>query len=649
MCGICGLVSERPVRDLRPARQMQEALGHRGPDGGGEHVAKHGALAMRRLSIIDLEGGAQPLYNEDGSLVLVANGEIYNFVELRARLQAEGHKFGSGSDCETILHLYEEHGTDCVDHLRGMFAFALWDLRRGRLMLARDRMGEKPLYVYQSEEEILFASELRSLLSSGRVSFELDPEAIDLYFHYQYVPEPRTPLLGVRKLPPGHRMTVEIGTWDTEERCYWSMEQAAPVSGDPVETIRDELDTVGGLVSRSDVPIGVALSGGIDSNAVAALLAKHSEEPVTAFSVGYEGRPANDERDQAKQLADVLDMDFHEIELDSISIVDSFPDLVRSWDDPIADMSGFCYRAISRLVREHGIRVVVQGQGGDELFWGYPWVRRAMASSERRNALWERGGRALPDYLTSDLSESHSPMEDGVPPNSRLNRLGKALRAFGEDRSIPRGRLAFYDLHPDFRQANATMRDLYTEDFRSRLEKDGPFSLFTVSGPREHLGVDLTKLICETYLLENGIAQGDRLSMTNSVELRLPLVDHVLVEKIIGLRKNYSDHHKPPKAWLREAFSEFLPESIVERKKQPFEAPLRDWHRKLFDAYGDLLADGNLVELGVLRPEAARYLAEGHFPEGAGSTLSFKALVLELWCRTVRHPERETKSLLATG
>lgn len=272
-----------------------------------------------------------------------------------------------------------------------------------------------------------------------------------------------------------------------------------------------------------------------------------------------------------------------------------------------------------------------------------------MASSERRNALWEKGRWALPEYLTSDLSESASPMEDGEPPNSGIKKLGKALREFGEDRSIPRGRLAFYDLHPDFRIAHETMEELYTEDFRSRLRRDEPFSLFTVSGPREHLGVDLTKLISETYLLENGIAQGDRLSMTNSVELRLPLVDHVLVEKIIGLRKNYPDHREPPKAWLRRAFSELLPESIVERKKQPFEAPLRDWHRRLFDAYGDLLADGNLVELGVLRPEAARYLAEGHFPEGAGSTLSFKALVLELWCRTVRHPEQETESLLLTG
>lgn len=269
-----------------------------------------------------------------------------------------------------------------------------------------------------------------------------------------------------------------------------------------------------------------------------------------------------------------------------------------------------------------------------------------MASSERRNALWKRGVRALPNYLLSDLVESESPMEDGERPNSRVEKLGKALRHLSDDTHVPRGRLAFYDLHPDFRLAHEKMRNLYTKEFRSRLEKDEPFSLFTVPVPRDHLGVDLTKLISGTYLLENGIAQGDRLSMTNSVELRLPLVDHVLVQKIIGLRKNYPDHRKPPKAWLREAFSGLLPEAIVERKKQPFEAPLRDWHRKLFDAYGDLLANGYLVELGVLRPEAARYLAAGWFPEGAGSTLSFKALVLELWCRTIRHSKQETKSLL---
>jgi asparagine synthase (glutamine-hydrolysing) len=620
-------------------RTMRAALAHRGPDGEGEFASRHVTLGMRRLSIIDVHGGWQPLYNEDRSLALVANGEIYNFVELRAELEAKGHRFGTGSDCETILHLYEEHGLGCVDHLRGMFAFALWDLSCGRLLLARDRMGEKPLYVYKSDREILFASELKALLSTDRVPFELDPSAVDLYFHYQYVPEPRTPVAGVRKLPPGHLMTVDIGSWKVTERRYWRMEDAPPVAGDPAEEIRTELATVGRLVSRSDVPIGVALSGGIDSSAMAALITRNSTGPVHAFSVGYEGRPANDERSEAKELASVLGMEFHEIELDSTSVVDSFPELVRSWDDPIADMSGFCYRAIARLTHDHGIKVIVQGQGGDELFWGYPWVRRAMSASLRRTALWRKGRAAFLDYLTSDLSAHDSPMEEGelLPPWTRARRALEQLR---KDSEAPRGQLAFYDLHPDFGAAHAAVRDFYTREFRSQLEPAGPFSLFTISLPRDHLGVDLTRLIAQTYLLENGIAQGDRLTMASSVELRLPLVDYRLVEKVIGLRKSYPDHEEPPKAWLREAVRDLLPEANVGRKKRPFLTPLRAWHRKLFDAYGALLEDGHLVELGVLSPEVASHLAEGHFPPNAGSTLSFKALVLELWCRTMRQPEQ---------
>lgn len=641
MCGICGVISKEPLRELGPVRKMQKALAHRGPNGQGEYSSQHIGLAMRRLSIIDVEGGDQPLYNEDCSLVLVANGEIYNFIELRGWLQSKGHRFHTGSDCETILHLYEEYGPRCVEYLRGMFAFALWDSRREELLVARDRMGEKPLYLYQTEEKLMFASELKSLLSTGEVPLELDPVAVDLYFHYQFVPEPRTPIAGVRKLPPACLLSLDVTDWDLRERRYWRFDEAPLLTGDPVVTIRDELETVGGLISRSDVPIGVALSGGIDSSAVAALLAKNSEKPVAAFSVGYKGRPANDERGEARQMAESLGMDFHDIELDEHDVIERFPELVGAWDDPIADMSGFCYHAISRLVHEQGIRVLVQGQGGDELFWGYPWVRRAMAASLRKTALWEKGWLALPNYVMSDLASGTSPMEDAEPLPFGAAKMGEALKQFREDRRAPRGRLTFYDLHPDFEAARTSMKDLYTEDFRSLLDSRAPFAPFTVSLPREHLTVDLTRLISQTYLLENGIVQGDRLSMANSVELRLPLVDYRLVEKIVGLRKNYPDHLQPPKTWLREAVRELLPESVVTRKKRPFEAPLQRWHSRLFDEYGHLLEDGYLVQSGVLRPQAARHLAEGHFPEGAGSTLAFKALVLELWCQTVLSPERD--------
>jgi len=627
-------------------RKMRAALAHRGPDGDGEYVSSHVALGMQRLSIIDVHGGWQPLYNEDRSLSLVANGEIYNFVELRAELQAAGHRFRTRSDCETILHLYEESGLDCVHRLHGMFAFALWDSTRDRLLLARDRVGEKPLYLYQSTDTLLFASELKALVACGRIPLELDPDAVNLYFHYQFVPEPRTPLSGVRKLPAGHLLTVDVRSWQIAQRCYWHMEQAPAIQDDPVPRIRDELETVGRIVSRSDVPVGVALSGGLDSSVVAALIARNSAEPVHAFTVGYQGHPANDERAQARELATTLGLRFHEIELDEAAVVTSFPALVRAWDDPIADMSGFGYQAIARLVQQHGIRVLVQGHGGDELFWGYPWVRRAMDASLARAALWQRSWRALPTYASSALPGRCGAMEEAGLPGP-ATRLVRALRHLQQDARAPRRRLRFYDLHPDFRMAAAATTRLYTDEIRSRIDPDAPFSLFTVSPPFDHLGVTVTRLITQTYLLENGIAQGDRLSMASSVELRLPLVDYRLVETVIGLRKHQPDHGRPAKHWLAQAARDLVPPAIVDRRKRPFLTPLRAWQRALFRSYGPLLADGHLVDHRVLSAGAARALAAGPFPADAGSPLSFKALVLELWCRTLWHPQQELSPIPA--
>jgi asparagine synthase (glutamine-hydrolysing) len=299
MCGIAGVVLSGDGDFSAAVAAMQDALAHRGPDGAGEFHEPSVMLAMRRLSIIDLSGGWQPLYSEDRGVVLIANGEIYNFVELRSDLEGRGHRFQTKSDCETIVHLYEDHGIECVQHLRGMFAFALWDRKRRRLLLARDRMGEKPLYVHTSGTRLVFSSEMKSLLQSGLAPFELDPVSVHLYFHYQFVPDPLTPLSGIRKLPAGHRLVVDVDPWNIREECYWRMEDAPPIDADPAEAIRAQLDEVARLVIRSDVPVGIALSGGLDSGAIAVLAAKHYPGSMRAFSVGYPGRPPSDERAHA--------------------------------------------------------------------------------------------------------------------------------------------------------------------------------------------------------------------------------------------------------------------------------------------------------------------------------------------------------------
>lgn len=372
MCGVAGIVSAQPMTSLQQERllYMSDAMVHRGPDGAGSLLGSHVSLAMRRLSIIDLSGGWQPLYNEDKSLALIANGEIYNFVELRSQLESQGHRFRSRSDVEVIVHLYEEYGERCVDYLRGMFAFALWDERRKNVFLARDRMGEKPLYLFEQGDTLYFASELKALLRAGVVDFQLDREAVYQYFHFQYVPEPMTMIKGVRKLSAGTALTISIHPWSLRESRYWRMDDAPRLDDDPVSTIRTELERVSELIMRSDVPVGVALSGGLDSSALAALVARAYPGRLTAFTVGYEGRPRFDERREAKAIADYLSIPVHEVEIKTEDMVNAFPSLVWQTDDPIADIASYGYSAVMSTAHQHGVPVMLSGQGGTSSFGG---------------------------------------------------------------------------------------------------------------------------------------------------------------------------------------------------------------------------------------------------------------------------------------
>lgn len=633
MCGISGIVARDKLSpDLKAAvSRMSAAQIHRGPDGAGEFDSAHVALASRRLSIIDPTGGWQPLYNEDESLVLVINGEIYNYLELRNRLKAAGHRFRTEADGEVILHLYEDNPLDFINHLRGMFAFALWDNNREQLILARDRMGEKPLYLFESAGQLLFASELKGLLHSRLVPFELDPRAVNLYFHYQYVPEPLTPIKGVRKLDAAKMLIVDLTRWQIEEKTYWRIEDAPPIEGEPPALIRQKFEEVSRLIIRSDVPVGVALSGGLDSSIVAAFAAR--EQPaLCAFSVGYTGRPESDERADAEKLARYLKLPFFDVELDIQTIVDFFPELQFWRDDPIADISGFGYAAVMKLARENNVPVVLQGQGGDELFWGYPQLREAVQKTLKKAAL-------LRQPVSQTLLQS---LALNFPKVNSLSGVATWARDLGGVRSNWRNvkrqletpdRMVFYDASLDFILASGQVRSLYSPKFGEQTDDNDSYSFFTVSGEWNSIETTLTALICATYLRENGIAQGDRLGMASSVEMRLPFVDYQLVETVVGLRKQQSDVGLPPKTWLKEAVKDVLPDWVLNRPKRGFAPPTHEWHNALFAAYGDSLKDGYLVESNVLSPEGGLSLARGEFPAEATSPLSFKALVLEQWCR----------------
>ncbi|HKS09209.1 MAG TPA: asparagine synthase (glutamine-hydrolyzing) [Pyrinomonadaceae bacterium] len=635
MCGIAGIITQAPTTpaEIAGVKSANSHLAHRGPDGSGEFTDNHVMLAMRRLSIIDLDGGWQPLYNEDHSLALVANGEIYNFVELRASLESRGHRFNTHSDCETILHLYEEHDLAFVEHLRGMYAFALWDTKRKRLVIGRDRMGEKPLYIYETKGRVLFASEMKALLASGLVPFELDPASINLYFHYQYVPEPRTPLKNVRKLEAASLLIVDVEPWKVEERRYWRMEDAPPLEGDPATLIREQLETVSEIVIRSDVPVGIALSGGLDSSAIAALAARKYPGTMHAFSVGYPGGLENDERQDARALADHLGMPFHDVELSTSEMISFFPELVYLRDDPIADIAGFGYYSVNKLAREHNVPVILQGQGGDELFWGYPWVRDAARQTARKLLLNERNSvSALPHYLELSLPTGVSRYEFW-----QWARQGGGLRpawqSFQRDRATPANQFVFYDSTSEFLLAANRMAGLYGPRFREQLNGASAVSVFTYEEPTTNTEVAITKLICDTYLRENGVAQGDRLSMASSIELRLPFLDHRLIDTVIGLRKAHSDIDEPPKARLHAAIKDLLPEWVVKRPKRGFTPPVRDWHNTLLKTYGDSLKDGFLTSHGVLNEASAQRLTTAIMPFDELAPISLRALVLEHWCR----------------
>lgn len=645
MCGIYGIIQSSPLasRDDELMNKLSRSLHHRGPDGGGEFKSDpFVAIGMTRLSIIDLEGGNQPLFNETRELALVANGEIYNFVELRKSLEAKGHAFSTGSDCETILHLYEEYGRDCVDHLRGMFAFALWDTRKRTLLLARDRMGEKPLYLHATPGRLVFSSELGSLVGAGAVPFELDQQAISLYYHYGYVPEPASPVRGVTKLPAAHTIEISVDPWQLDKRRYWRMEDASPIDGDPGTRIAEVLDEIGDLTIRSDVPVGIALSGGLDSSAIAALAARSYPGTVQAFTIGYPGKVRQDERADAAEFAEHLGIPLHTVELDDDQIVSDFPDMCFRRDDLIRDPSGPSYLAVMCLARSKNVPVMLMGQGGDELFWGYPWLTQCVLESQRKHQLQSGGDVGLLDYLSIEKPPFSYTL--GWQWLREGAGLLEGIRKFAEDRRAEYDQLAFYNRRPVFLDARRLGPRIFSHDFLEANADSNPGDLFTGGGLWDRVDISITRLICDTYLLGNGINQGDRLSMTSSVECRLPLVDYKLVETVIGLRKNTMDHMELPKKWLRDAFRNIVPEFVMNRPKRGFTPPWRRWTKALFKNYGRHLDDGYLVQHGIITPSAARQLAKGLTAISTPRPMAYETLVLETWARGMQGSQGNVSS-----
>jgi len=639
MCGIIGRFQRSAGRRQDLTDDDLRRLAHRGPDGSGVYADAHVQFGHLRLAIIDLtEGGRQPMKFAGGRYVVTYNGEIYNYLELRSELEALGERLETRSDTEVLLAAYKAWGPACVRRFRGMFAFALWDTVGKTIFLARDRCGEKPLFFHRDRECITFASELKGLLPLLGAQPSLDSAVADMYLHYQYVPEPFTLLEGVHKLPAGHTLLVSLDDWDARPRRYWSVEDIAEPPGLPrdaaaaLERIRAGVEDAVKMTLRSDVPVAVALSGGIDSGAIAAFAQKNSAEPMHAFCVGYPGRPPYDERAQARALAEALGMIVHEVEIPVESFVDFFPKLVRIMDEPIADPAAFGHYSVPKAAADLGIKVLLTGIGGDEVFWGYSWVTQTATTNQmllKAPLLRSIAPRLVSSGTRSVIDRLANRMPEGV------RQWMTMLRDIANDTG-PADQLQFYSAAPDFNDAFRFKRGLYGPAMAAMSERNAFRP--TAIGLREidRVPAAVVRMLFDTWLVSNCLSLGDRVSMAVGVESRLPFLDVNLIELVMALRAKWPDHRAGQKAWLRRALKGVLPDEVLSRPKAGFQPPVQAWVSGVLDRYGGALREGILQKAGILDPrhldQALRELPRQGW---AGLFFAYKLLLLEMWHQQV--------------
>ncbi len=625
MCGICGYAGFQPDEDLLPA--MMRAIEHRGPDEGGRFSAPHIGLGMRRLSIIDVAGGSQPIYNETGSVAIVFNGEIYNYLPLIDNLESLGHRFSTRSDTETVVHLYEQYGIEGIKRLRGMFAFALYDLERSELYLARDRLGIKPLYYWNHGGKLLFGSEIKSILSSQLVERAPNPAAIDSYLALRYVPGPETMFSGIYKLPAGHWMRYRNAQAAIE--CYWSPEMKAGEyrnDGDYQERFDELFDETTRLHLQSDVPVGSYLSGGLDSSLVTAEMARITNRPVHTFSAGFgwEG----DETPDARVVARELGCEHHEV-MCTPDDLRWLPEIIWHADEPLGDLITLPAFLLSRAARGH-VKVVLTGEGADEVLAGYVF-NRVMAMTHRVES-------CLPGWVLRDVAAPlvrHAPL--GI-----LDRFFDYPAALGDGRR----KVANYVSAAADGQPDAMYSMLITlfdaEERRSLYAPSGPLRpLPSPTAPQASKnGCDFLQrallLQYRSWLPDNILARQDKMSMAHSIEARVPFLDHVLVEFLFSVPSRLKLRLFGQNKILARRYAERrLPPAVARRKKKAFYIPAEKYlhapaYRRLVDA---ALCEEKVKRRGYFNPSAVRALVRS--AEETGDFVRIKqvlALVmLDLW------------------
>jgi asparagine synthase (glutamine-hydrolysing) len=632
MCGIAGAIWTDPNRaiDAPTLQRMTDCLRHRGPDSQGvyhsdlrirpPYESMPGvALGHRRLSIIDLSTGGQPMSNEDGSVWIIFNGEIYNYQDLRRRLEGSGHKFRTDSDTETIIHLYEDEGPECLSHCNGMFAVAIWDANHRRLVLGRDRLGKKPLIYRQEPGRLLFASELKSILEVPGLPRQIDPAAIDEYLTYQYIPHPGTIFRGFRKLPPGHYALFQDDR--LQVRPYWKpdfTQERRLTKAQAVAELRELLESAVRLRMRSDVPLGAFLSGGIDSSIVVALMQQQSAEPVKTFTIGFPIKEY-DETAYANRVAKHLKTDHRVLEVrpDALEIL---PKLVYHYDEPFADSSAIPTWYVSELTRRH-VTVALSGDGGDELFAGYPRYRAAALAG------WFDRLPALRWLVSSRLWQ-------WLPSSGRQKSVVRQMKRFSEALALPPER-RYLDWVSIFHERMRA--ELYRDEFLAQLSTDP--AKFLTAGWRRCRGRDT--ITCAsladltTYLACDLMTKVDIASMAHGLECRAPLLDYRVVEFAASLPVRFKYRWGNGKRLLKQAFGHLLPREVFQRRKMGFGVPLDYWFRgELKDLAADLLLSPTSRCHEFLRPESIQVLWDAHQAHYYDHSARIWSLVmLESWLR----------------
>jgi asparagine synthase (glutamine-hydrolysing) len=619
MCGIAGFVGRNEeVVAAEDIRRMTNRIVHRGPDEEGIAAHNNVGLGMRRLSIIDLSGGSQPIYNEDRTVAVVFNGEIYNFPELRRQLLSRGHHFYTNTDTEVIVHLYEEMGADCFTKLRGMFAIALWDETQKSLVLARDRLGKKPLYYALREGRLYFASEIKSILAVAPELAAIDLEGVMQFFYFGYIPDPRSAFREIRKLPPGH--LAEYRNGQIHVRQYWDIPAYGVNDPGSDEACLEEMERRLAEAVRirliSDVPLGALLSGGVDSSIVVALMARESAAPVTTFSIGFRRSDFN-EADYARLVAKRFATDHHELVVDP-EINDTLNHLTQMMEEPFGDSSMIPTYCVSQLARRH-VTVALSGDGGDELFVGY----------DRYFVNWQRSRYDFVPPWMGKLYRDH--MYPLLPARVRGRKFSWNVTLSSRDRYLD-GVSFLPALHRE--------RKLFSEEFvATACAWDDPFRQFVQYYDEAPASDQLSRMMyldTKTYLTADILTKVDRMSMATSLEVRCPILDHEFVEWVAALPVKYKFRDGTRKFLFKKLAEKLrVPQELLHRRKQGFSMPLVHWMRhELKDGLLSILTEPRTLHRGYFKADAIRGVLDEHFRgqrDHAG--VLWMLLIFELWHR----------------